>query len=278
MARNSPTPGQKIIYFIFIILGISVLYIDINTKIFSGLKNNFQSFKISSSFVIKNISVKPLKEFIQLLASKQKLIDQNTILREKLDESYLTNFLITKENTFYTDHTKVLKAIKDDLVIESFHFAKLRQIDPNIFNCCDKHRIYIEILDKNKENFKEAAVLNFNGIIGQVVGNGSQNEVILLTDVKSSIPIKNSRGDFFCNAIGSGKANLISCTYSQLVWIDQHKIGDSFYSSGLGGVYPKDMKLGELTSIEIIDSSVTKIDIKLVSSPLDTDFFGVIKI
>ena len=278
MARNTPTPGQKVTYFIFIALGISILYIDINSKIFSSVKNNFQSFKISSSFVVKNISVNPLKKFIELMSSKQKLLDENTMLREKLDESYLRNFLITKENTFYTNHTEVVKEIKDDLVIESFHFAKLKQIDPNIFNCCDRHRIYIEILDKKNEIFKEAMVFNQNGIIGQVVGDGSQNEVILLTDVKSSIPIKNSRGDFFCNAKGSGKANLISCSYSQLVWTDEHKIGDSFYSSGLGGIYPKDIKLGELTSIEIINSSVTKLEIELVSSPLDTNFFGVIKI
>ena len=168
--------------------------------------------------------------------------------------------------------------MKDDLAIELFHFAKLSQIDPNIFNCCDKHRIYIEILDKNKESFKEAAVFNLNGIIGQVIDNGSQNEVILLTDVKSAIPLKSDKGDFFCNASGSGKASIVSCTYSQLVWIDEHKIGDSFYSSGLGGVYPKDIKVGELTSIEILDSSLTKLEIKLISSPLDTDFFGVVKL
>jgi len=278
MARNTPTPGQKITYFVFIVLGISILYIDINSKIFSSVKNNFQSFKISSSFVIKNITVNPLKEFVELMSSKQKLLDENTMLRKKLEDSYLRNFLITKENTFYTDRTKLVKSIKDDLVTESFNFAKLTHIDPNIFNCCDRHRMYIEILDKKNESFKEAMVFNLNGIIGQIVANGSQNEVILLTDVKSSIPIKNSRGDFFCNAMGSGKANLISCSYSQLVWINEHKIGDSFYSSGLGGIYPKDIKLGELTSIDIIDSSVTKLEIELVASPLDTNFFGVIKI
>ena len=277
MARNSPTPGQKITYFIFIALGILILYFDINLKIFSSVKNNFQSLKISSSLVIKNISVNPIKKFIELTSSKQKLIYENTMLREKLDESYLRNFFISKENTFYTDHTKVIKAIKDDLVTESLHFAKLGHIDPNIFNCCDKHRMYIEILDKNKRNFKEAAVFNLNGIIGQIIGNGSQNEVILLTDTKSYIPIKSSKGDFFCNASGSGKANLISCNYSQLVWTHEHRIGDAFFSSGLGGIYPRDIEVGKLTSIEIIDNSLTKLEIKLVSSPFDTDFFGVIK-
>ena len=278
MARTSPTPGQKIIYFIFIILGVAVLYTDINTKLFSGIKNNFQSLKISSFYVIKNISVNPVRDFIQLIQAKQKLMDENKELREKLDEAYLKNFLISKENTFYIDHTKMIKLINDNVTTESFHFAKLGEINPNIFNCCDKHRIYIEILDKNKEDFIESSVFNLNGIIGQVVGNASQNEVILLTDTKSSIPIKNLKGDFFCNGIGSGKEGLISCNYSQLVWTGSHEIGEPFYSSGLGGVYPKDIKVGELISIDIVDNSNTKLEIKLIASPLESDLFGVIKI
>ena len=32
MARNTPTPGQKISYFIVILLGVFLLYFDINTK------------------------------------------------------------------------------------------------------------------------------------------------------------------------------------------------------------------------------------------------------
>ena len=278
MARTSPTPGQKIIYFIFIILGVAVLYTDINTKLFSGIKNNFQSLKISSFYVIKNISVNPVRDFVQLIQAKQKLMDENQELREKLDETYLKNFLISKENTFYIDHTKLIKLINNNVTTESFHFAKLGEINPNIFNCCDKHRIYIEILDKNKEDFIESSVFNLNGIIGQVVGNASQNEVILLTDTKSSIPIKNLKGDFFCNGIGSGKEGLISCNYSQLVWTGSHEIGEPFYSSGLGGVYPKDIKVGELISIDIVDNSNTKLEIKLIASPLESDLFGVIKI
>ena len=139
MARTSPTPGQKIIYFIFIILGVAVLYTDINTKLFSGIKNNFQSLKISSFYVIKNISVNPVRDFIQLIQTKQKLMDENQELREKLDETYLKNFLISKENTFYIDHTKMIKLINDNVTTESFHFAKLGEINPNIFNCCDPY-------------------------------------------------------------------------------------------------------------------------------------------
>ena len=90
--------------------------------------------------------------------------------------------------------------------------------------------------------------------------------------------IKNLKGDFFCNGVGSGKEGLISCNYSQLVWTGNHQIGELFYSSGLGGVYPKDIIVGELISIDIVDNSNTKLEIKLIASPLESDLFGVIKI
>ena len=31
MARNAPNPSEKFLYFFMIVLGISILYIDINT-------------------------------------------------------------------------------------------------------------------------------------------------------------------------------------------------------------------------------------------------------
>ena len=51
MARNSPNPGQKMLYFLLISISISILYVDIQTDTFSGTKNNFKSVKISSKYL-----------------------------------------------------------------------------------------------------------------------------------------------------------------------------------------------------------------------------------
>ena len=66
MARAAPTPGQKLSFIFFIILGSLILYIDITSNNFQSIKNGFKSFKISSSYIAKEISIEPLKSIFSL--------------------------------------------------------------------------------------------------------------------------------------------------------------------------------------------------------------------
>ncbi len=278
MARNTPTPGQKISYFLIILLGVSLLYVDINTQTFNGIKNGFSSFKISSSYLLKKYSIDQITEFSRLLKSKDNLSKENKMLIEKLDESYLNNFVISRETSFFYDHSSLNKIINENKFIESYSFAKLKSLNPNIFNCCDKHRMYIEIIENNNKDIKEGAVFNETGIIGQIVNNKSFYEVMLLTDIQSSIPLVNSKSDFYCNALGSGVSGYITCSYSHSVLLNNHELGEKFFSSGLGGIYPKGIEIGNLESINTLDESTTLLKIKLISNPLHSNLFGVIKL
>ena len=278
MARNTPTPGQKISYFLVILFGISLLYLDINTNTFNGVKNVFSSFKISSSYLLKKYSIDQITELSRLFKSKDYLSKENKMLKEQLEESYLNNFVISREKSFFYDRSSLNKIINDNEFIESYSLAKLKSFNPNIFNCCDKHRMYIEITQNNNEDLKEGAVFNETGIIGQVVNNKSFYEVMLLTDTKSSIPLTNSKENLYCNAIGSGVSGYITCSYNQLVWSDDHELGEKFFSSGLGGIYPKGIEIGKLESKKTIDPSTTLLKIKLISNPLHSNIFGVIKL
>ena len=156
--------------------------------------------------------------------------------------------------------------------------AKVVSFDINQYRCCDKHRMYIEIIQNGNKDIKEGAVFNETGIIGQVVNNTFFYEVMLLTDTKSSIPLTNSKENFYCNALGSGVSGYIICSYNQLVWSDDHELGEKFFSSGLGGIYPKGIEIGNLESIKVIDASTTLLKIKLISNPLHSTLFGVIKL
>ena len=90
---------------------------------------------------------------------------------------------------------------------------------------------------------------------------GKYIEVILLTDISHSIPIKSVSEEFFCNARGSGKANVIICSFNPLVWKEDITLNNKFYTSGLGGVYPEDIKIGSVVNIE--DISATRKDIEI---------------
>ena len=35
----------------------------------------------------------------------------------------------------------------------SYKIAQLRSFDPNIFNCCDRHRMFVEIISDNERRF-----------------------------------------------------------------------------------------------------------------------------
>ena len=278
MARNAPNPSEKFLYFFIIIFGISILYIDINTEKFAGIKNNLSAFKISSSFVLKKISLDPIKKLSQTLKSKEDLAIENYLLREELNKSYLNNYLITKENSFFIDHSSIQKTLSKNELNQSFQYAKLKSIDPNMFYCCDKHRLFIEINNNKYEDMVERVVFNSEGILGHIIQGKELLEVMLLTDIKSIIPLKNTSENFYCNARGGGEAGYILCTFNPLMWTNEHKINDAFYASGLGGIYPKDVMIGNLVSINKIDSSSTSLKIKLIADPLNENLFGVIKL
>tara|TARA_B100000401_G_scaffold383805_1_gene286784 strand:+ start:1115 stop:1948 length:834 start_codon:yes stop_codon:yes gene_type:complete len=275
MARISPTPSQKILYLLCIFIGIGLLYVDYKTDYFKKIKYSYKSLVISTSFILKNYTIEPIKKNINQFKTRKTLINENENLKKALNVSYLNNYLISRENKFYKDKN-IIKHPFDENKISKYSVAKVKDINPNIFNCCDKHRMYIEIISNNKQIEKESVVFNSSGIIGQVSNDGKYLEVILLTDISHSIPIKSISEEFFCNARGSGKANIIICSFNPLIWKEDIKVNNKFYTSGLGGVYPADIKIGDVVNIKDISATRKDIEIKLLADPVESNFFGVL--
>ena len=277
MARISPTPGLKITYFLFIFLASIILYFDITTDSFRDFKNGFKSSKIYGSYILRNISIEPAKKILTITKSKNKLLEENKILKDALNLSYLNNFIISNENSFYKDNELIKNFSKNNEDKYSYDIAKLKSLDPKMFECCDNHRIFIELITNNIENLDESMVFNSDGVIGQIINNNKYYEVILLTDTKHSTPVKILDEDFYCNARGSGKADIIICEYNPLVWSKDIELGTVFYSSGFGGVYPKDIVIGNLIKKVDIEPSKINLEIRLIANPTKNNLFGVIK-
>ena len=62
-----------------------------------------------------------------------------------------------------------------------------------------------------------------------------------------------------------------------LVDTKEIEVGRIFYSSGLGGIYPKDIEIGKVNKVIQIDPTTINIEIKLSANPLKSDLFGVIR-
>ena len=113
---------------------------------------------------VTTITIEPIKKNINQFKTRKTLINENENLKKALNVSYLNNYLISRENKFYKDKN-IIKHPFDENKISKYSVAKVKDLDPNIFNCCDKHRMYIEIISNNKQIEKESVVFNSSGII-----------------------------------------------------------------------------------------------------------------
>ena len=279
MARIAPTPGQKLSYFIFLCISVLILYLDITSNSLQSIKNSFKFLKISTFYITNELTIEPVRYVINLSKSKNDLIDENKDLKDALNISYLNNYLISRENNFFKDEEIIKKAIEKKNYNFSYDIALLRSLDPNIYKCCDKHRMHIEILNNSQNSYKDNVVFNSSGILGFIVDQNKNkyHEVLLLTDVSHSLPIKSDSNEFFCNAKGSGRLDIIVCSYNPLLWKEEISIKKEFYTSGLGGIYPKNIKVGFLKEIVIEEPTIVRLEIKLTTNPLEDNLLGVIK-
>ena len=274
MSRVAPTSGTKVLYFFLIIISGFLIYIDLNHKSFEGVKNFYQSFIISSSYIFKSATVEPIKFLYQISKDKSELINENKKLKLELDNSYISNFIISRDSKFFADDDSIKRFLDINNMNEVFHMAKLEYFDTELYMCCSKHRAFIRTY-KNNKNFIGSAVINNMGIIGHIIHGDSLSEVLLLTDTDHVMPIMS--GNHFCNAKGSGKPGKIICKYNNKVWQEKVSIGQEFFSSGMGGIYPKGILIGNVSNIREVDENFIEFDINLVSDPIATNVVGVLE-
>lgn len=274
MSRVAPTSGTKVLYFLLIIISGFLIYIDLKHKSFEGIKNFYQSFIISSSYIFKTATVEPIKLLYQISKDKSELINENKKLKLELDNSHILNFIISSDSKFFADDDSINRFLDINNINEVFHLAKLEYFDTELYMCCSKHRAFIKTY-KNNKNLIGSPVINDMGIIGHIIYGDSLSEVLLLTDIDHVMPIMS--GNHFCNAKGSGKPGKITCSYNNKVWQEKVSIGQEFYSSGMGGIYPKGILIGNVSDIREVEENFIEFDINLVSSPIVKNVVGVLE-
>ena len=274
MSRVAPTSGTKVLYFLLIIISGFLIYIDLKHKSFEGIKNFYQSFIISSSYIFKSATVEPIKLLYQISKDKSELINENKKLKLELDNSHILNFIISSDSKFFADDDSINRFLDINNINEVFHLAKLEYFDTELYMCCSKHRAFIKTY-KNNKNLIGSTVINDMGIIGHIIYGDSLSEVLLLTDIDHVMPIMS--GNHFCNARGSGKPGKITCSYNNKVWQEKVSVGQEFFSSGMGGIYPKGILIGNVSDIREVEENFIEFDINLVSSPIVKNVVGVLE-
>ena len=97
---------------------------------------------------------------------------------------------------------------------------------------------------------------------------------MLLHDVRSSIPVVTEISKLHANVRGSGIGRPGSIEYIKKT--ASYELGEKVYTSGIAGLFPEGILVGEITSIEdLADSEFLNVEVSFVQSPFNQDFYLV---
>lgn len=109
------------------------------------------------------------------------------------------------------------------------------------------------IVDKGRHDgvYQGQPVLDANGVMGQIVDVGPlTSKILLLTDSRFAIPVKDQRNGFRAIAVGTGAAQQLALLH--ISDKNQVNVGDLFLTSGLGLHFPAGYPVGVVSSIKQI--------------------------
>lgn len=95
---------------------------------------------------------------------------------------------------------------------------------------------------------KDHAAIAFGGIVGRIIEvNGASSRVLLTTDLRSNIDVMIERSRVKGVVEGNGTDGLVMKYVRQ---VDEVQVGDQVITSGLSGIFPKGLIVGEVTKVE----------------------------
>lgn len=272
MARSTPTNTPIRNYAIGFFLSSLLLFSDISYETFNPLRG----FVNASTLYVQIISKDIFANIITTFSSFQKnrsLFQENKELNEKILQIRLKDFINRKDNE---EKFEIIDFYKNDLSLlknNNVDIFKIASIDLQNYFCCSKHRIFLQN-NNNVSADKNVPVFAGESFVGQTkIKYLNFIEVILFSDTSHILPIKSNF--FYCDARGKGKPMLISCKLNKNNQDFKNQIGDPVYTSGLGGVFLKDIEIGFISSIASFSVNEIEVLITLKVNPLEQTFYGI---
>jgi cell shape-determining protein MreC len=272
MARPTPTYTPVRNYAIGFSLSLLLLFSDINYGTFAPLRGFLNASTLYAQMFARGI-FENLSMTLTSIQKNKSLLAENKELREQILQIRTKDFINRKNNEnniqIINFHKDLIRSLEND----DLDIYKIASIDLRNYLCCSTHRIYLKNtndipLDSNLPVFAGGS------FIGQTKGTYLNIiEVILFSDTSHVLPIKSNF--FYCDAKGKGKPMLISCKLNQNSENFKNEIGDIIYTSGLGGIFLKDIEIGFISSINAFSINEVEVLITLKANPLEETFYGI---
>jgi cell shape-determining protein MreC len=272
MARPTPTYTPVRNYAIGFSLSLLLLFSDINYGTFAPLRGFLNASTLYAQMFARGI-FENLSMTLTSIQKNKSLLEENKELRDQILQIRTMDFISRKNNEnniqIINFHKDLIRSLEND----DLDIYKIASIDLRNYLCCSTHRIYLKNTDDIPLD-SNLPVFAGGSFIGQTKGTYLNIiEVILFSDTSHVLPIKSNF--FYCDAKGKGKPMLISCKLNQNNENFKNKIGDIIYTSGLGGIFLKDMEIGFISSINAFSINEVEVLITLTANPLEETFYGI---
>jgi len=273
MARSTPSYTPVRNYALGFFLSAFLLFSDISYGTFAPLRSFVHASNLYAQMVASSVFENISSSFSSFQQNKN-LAEENKELREQIHKIRTKDFIQRKDAEQSLQIINLQETFSNLFKTNNIHIFKIASIDLKNYFCCSTHRIFLQ--NSNEVQVPEnAPVFAGRSFIGQTKNTYLNfTEVILFSDTKHLLPIKSNF--FYCDARGKGKPMLISCKLNKNIDDFQNKIGDSIFTSGLGGVFLKDIEIGIISTINSISINEIEVVITLKTDPLEENFFGMI--
>ena len=158
------------------------------------------------------------------------------------------------------------------LNFDNYSFARKRSISSNEF----QPLLIVDIDPKSNVGINDV-LLSASGLVGKIRSLGLYSaEIMILHDVRSSVPIVTEKSKLHGNLKGSGIERAGNIEYIKKT--ASYELGEKVYTSGVAGIFPEGIFVGEITSIDdLTDSEFLKVEVSFMQSPFNQDFYLIYK-
>ena len=246
-------------FFLLLLISISLMSYDHRYNINYNIKQYISALNAPIKFIINTPST--ITQNLKIYLSNQEALHKK--IKSQRDEINLLHLNTQKLHSLENENTNLRKILQiKEIVKKEIIIAEI--VLPNQINGIPQ----IIINKGAKDNIKPgSAVMNSQGLIGQVTQvNNNSSKITPTTSNQFAVSAISNKGSI--NGIISGTGGPF-LEIQQLPAYESLAIGDYFLTSGLGGIYPRGIKIGKVTKIiPTNNSQFNRITITPFSSPL----------
>ena len=236
--------------------------------------------KFETSSYLRSVSheiFKPISWVIKLpsylIDTSSNFLSSRSSLNTKLKDLEKENFKLRSSNQLMKKLSidfERLNSLWSSSVLNEDRFIISRK---NLLSSNEFQPLLVLDIGRGHDIKVNDVVISELGLVGRVSNRSlTTAEVLLIHDIRSSIPIVSESSSLHATLRGAGLERKGQLKYVKKT--AKFSVGEKVYTSGLGEIFPSGILVGEIYSInDPADSKFLEIEISFSQTPLNRDYF-----